>query len=634
MLFDTRRRNRAGTEIDADPGSTQNGWSTWYGVGRRTRFKTTLSMKMRAIANRTRLLLSLSLLSIGCQREAVTTAEPADLILKNGAVCTMDAQRSWQTAVVVSRGRIQYVGSDAGALPFQGPKTKVLDLEGNMVLPGLHDAHVHLADGGLAPLLCSLVGLKTEQQSLAAVAAYAKAHPELEWIVGGGWELTWFAPGRPNRAALDRVVRDRPVLLYGGDGHSAWANTKALREARITKVTPDPEGGRIERDSTGEPTGLVWESAVNLLVDKAPPTSRELYAEGLRQGLKRANSLGLTSVFEANATPGVLQAYRDLDVSNELTVRVVAALETKPLEGVSQVSSLVAERNRAAGRRLRPTAAKIFVDGVIEGHTAALLQPYVGTDDLGLLNFAPSALNQLVTALAKEGFPVHFHAIGDRAVQSALDSIEASQATATPDLRHNVAHLELIRPQDLPRFRQLAAVANFQPRWAYQDEDVRELTEPAVGPERSQRLYPIGSVLRTGARLAAGSDWPVSSLDPLEGIQVAVTRRALDAGPGEPWLPNEIISLMDVLAAYTIDGAYALHQERETGSVDVGKLADLVVLDRNLFQQSPDSLSRARVLRTFVEGEEVYTAPGLVAGEGSVHGPVPPADSLPAGGGA
>src|SRR5262245_13425479 len=336
-----------------------------------------------------------------------------------------------------------------------------------------------------------------------------------------------------------------------------------------------------------------------------------LYAEGRRQGLKRANSLGLTSVFEANATPGVLQAYQDRDSSNELTSLVVAALETKPLEGVSQVSNLVAKRSLAAGRRLRPTAAKIFVDGIIEGRTAALLQPYVGTDDRGLLNFPPSKLNQLVTALAKEGFQVHFHAIGDRAVQAALDSVEASQATALPDLRHNVAHLELVRPEDLPRFHRLAVVANFQPRWAYEDEDIRELTQPLVGPERSERLYPIGSVLRTGARIAAGSDWPVSSLDPLEGIQVAVTRRALDAGPGAPWLPNETISLMDVVAAYTINGAYALHQEKETGSVEVGKLADLVVLDRNLFQESPDSLSRARVLRTFVEGEEVYTAPGL-----------------------
>jgi predicted amidohydrolase YtcJ len=588
---------------------------------------------MRAIANRTLLVLALCLLWIGCQRAAVTprTAEPTDLILTNAAVCTMDAQRSWGTAVAVSRGRIRYVGTDAGARSLQGPETRVLDLEGAMVLPGLHDAHVHLADGGLAPLLCSLVGLKTEQRSLAAVAAYAKAHPELEWIVGGGWELTWFGRGGPTRAALDRVVPDRPVLLYGGDGHSAWANTKALREAGITGMTPDPAGGRIERDATGEPTGLVWESAVDLLVEKAPPTSRELYAEGLRQGLKRANALGITSVFEANATPGVLQAYQDLDASNGLTARVVAALETKPLEGVSQVSKLVAKRSVAAGRRLRPTAAKIFVDGVIEGRTAALLEPYVGTEDRGLLNFPPSTLNQLVTTVTEQGFQVHFHAIGDRAVQSALDSIEASQATATPDLRHNVAHLELIRPEDLPRFHRLAVVANFQPRWAYEDEDVRELTEPAIGPERSRRLYPIGSVLRTGARVAAGSDWPVSSLDPLEGIQVAVTRRALDAGPGAPWLPNETISLMDVLAAYTINGAYALHQENETGSVEVGKLADLVVLDRNLFHESPDALSRARVLRTFVEGQEVYTAPGPAESR-RARDAGPAANSLHAGG--
>jgi len=533
------------------------------------------------------------------------TSQTADLILKNGAVFTMDANRSQVTAVAVKDGKIVFVGGDTGAEALRGSSTRVVDLQGQMVLPGLHDSHVHLTEGGLALLQCDLTGLTTVQQVLDKVASYAAEHPALAWIVGGGWALTLFPPEGPTHQRLDAVVPDRPVLLYGDDGHSAWLNAEALRLSGITKDTADPPNGRIERDAAGEPTGTLRESALDLPIAAAPPISRQEYADGLRVGLRLAAELGITSIFEANATPGVLQSYQDLDAGGELTLRVLAALATKPLEGPEQVAALIQARERAHGRRLRANAAKIFVDGVIEAQTAGLLEPYVGSSDSGSLNFTPQALNALVQALDDAGFTVHFHAIGDRAVRVALDSVEALGGT---DLRPSIAHVELTDPADLPRIAQLGGVANIQPRWAIEDEDIKELTEPVIGPERAKRLYTFGSMRDAGALLAGGSDWPVSGLSPLEGIQVAITRRALNAGPGEAWLPEQLLTLQEALEAYTINGAYALLQEDVTGSLEVGKLADMVVLERNLFEVPPSQISQVRVLRTFVEGEEVGRA--------------------------
>jgi hypothetical protein len=538
----------------------------------------------------------------------------ADLVLRNGAVYTMDASRTWASAVAVSNGRIVYIGADAGAAAWTGPRTTVVDLEGRMVMPSFEDSHVHPVEGGIELGRCVLNDFTTPQQILDAVTQYATKNPTKPWVLGAGWQLPVFPNANPSKALLDAIVPDRPVYLAAADGHSAWVNSKALQLAGVTKATADPPNGRIERDAaTGEPSGTLREAATDLVAGKIPPTTPEDYVEGLRRALAMANRFGITTLMEANASEEILKAYAELDRRGELTARVVAAMATDPGRGVAQIPALVAMRSKYESRHLRATAVKLFADGVIESHTAALLEPYLGTDgDRGKPNFEPEALDRLVVALDREGFQVHVHAIGDRAIRMALDAFErARAANGVRDSRHHIAHLELIDPQDLPRFRRLGVIANFQPLWAYPDTYITDLTVPVLGPERSRWLYPIGSVAKTGAVVVCGSDWSVSSMNPLEAIQVAVTRRdpALAAGPA--WIPEEVVDLPAVLAGYTINGAYVNFQERETGSIEVGKAADLIVLDHNLFDVPPSEIHRTKVLLTLLEGKEVYRDPGF-----------------------
>jgi predicted amidohydrolase YtcJ len=539
---------------------------------------------------------------------------PADLVLRNGAVYTVDAVRSWAEAVAVSKGRIVYVGADAGVRQFVGPRTAVVDLQGKMVLPGFHDSHVHPVSGGIELAECNLNELETPEQVLDAVARCAREHPSDPWVRGGGWQLPIFPGGNPRKELLDKVVPDRPVYLTAADGHSAWVNTRALELAGVTAKTPDPPSGRVERDpATGQPSGTLRESAMDLVSRHLPAYGPERYLDGARRGLKLANSFGITSLQEASAGEDSLRAYAELDRRGELTARVVAALYADPREGAAQVGRLAELRARYRGRRFRATSAKIFADGVIEGHTAALLEPYLDrSGDAGKPNFEPEALDALVAALDREKFQVHVHAIGDRAVRMTLDAFErARAANGARDSRHHMAHLQLIDPRDVPRFRRLGVVATFQPLWAFADTYITQLTEPVLGPERSRWLYPIGSVARTGAVVAGGSDWSVSSMNPLEAIQVAITRRDPRKTEGPAWLPEELVDLPAMIAAYTINGAYVNFEEAETGSIETGKAADLVVLDRNLFEVPAAEIGKVKVLLALLEGEAVYHDPAF-----------------------
>jgi len=533
---------------------------------------------------------------------------PADLFFLHGAVLTMDAARSWATSVAVRGGRIVYVGTDTGASSFRGPTTRVVDLEGRMLLPGFHDSHVHPVSGGMQLAECDLTSLKTKDEVFAAIRRYAAAHPQDPWIIGNGWAQPMFPGGSPTRQELDRIVADRPAFMATADAHSAWVNTKALEIAGVTRDTKDPRNGRIERDASGEASGTLHESATSLVSDLLPKPTAEQHREGLARGLEIANRHGITSVIEADAGERILEAYGDFERRGKLTARVVASLAVDVARGPEQVAELEARRTRYTRGRLHATAAKIFADGVVESETAALLEPYLDRPGWsGEPKLSPEAFDRLAVALDRAGFQIHVHAIGDRAIRMTLDALEAARKANGPrDARPLIAHLELIDPHDIPRFRKLGVLPDFQPLWAYEDSYMRDLNLPQLGPERSRWIYPIASVVRTGAVVVAGSDWNVSTIDPLEAIQVAVTRRDPDDPSSKTFVPEERVDLPTILAAYTINGAYASRQEKETGSIEVGKAADLVVLDRNLFDIPSEEIHETKVLWTLLDGAEVY----------------------------
>jgi hypothetical protein len=559
-------------------------------------------------------LLSVTLLAVAaCAVERRPPRPMADLVLRGADIYRVAPVRTWASALAVRDGRLVYVGSDGGAAAYIGPGTRVLDLPGRMVLPGFHDNHVHPIGGGLELGECNLYDVKTPEEAERVIREYVAAHPGTDWIRGNGWQLPLFPAGNPRKEMLDRLIPDRPAFFWAADGHSAWANSRALAAAGVTREARDPVGGRIERDATGEPSGTLRETAADLVDAILPPyTSEQMVAAG-KLALAEANKFGITTLSEARAEPGYLQAYAELDRQGELTAEVVAAMESDPGTPAQEVQRLMALKARYEGPHLQIGTVKIFADGVIESGTAALLAPYLNRgSDRGTPNYRPDSLNALVTALDRAGFQVHVHAIGDRAIRETLDAFEyAEQENGQHDARHIIAHLELIDPADIPRFRSLGVVASFQAFWAQRDDYIADLTEPVLGPVRSRWLYPIASVMNSGAVVVGGSDWSVSSLNPLDAIEVAITRRSPDSLPGPAWIPEERVDLERMVAAYTINGAWANHQERDRGSLEVGKFADFVVLDRNLFTMPVNQIHSAKVLQTYFEGNLVYGAPSL-----------------------
>jgi predicted amidohydrolase YtcJ len=548
----------------------------------------------------------------------MTTAE-ADLLIVGAPVYTADPARPWADAVAVRAGRVAAAGPERDLAELRGRSTRVLRLDGGLVLPGFQDAHVHTAAGGLELARCDLHGVEPEAYA-ATVARYAADHPGDPWVLGGGWAMDAFGTGGPHRSALDAVVGDRPVLLESTDGHSAWVNGRALELAGITRATPDPPRGRIERDAAGEPTGALHEAAMDLVGDLAPEPGQAEWEAAIERGQAHLHRLGITAWQDAAVEPDMLAAYRAVAERGRLTGRAVAALRWEVEAGGAQLADLVERRRTGTVGRLRASAVKIFSDGVFENRTAAMLEPYLDADgrptgNLGISMLAADELARVVTALDAEGFDVHVHAIGDRAVRDTLDAFQAAAtANGRRDARHQIAHLQFVRPDDRPRFRRLGVVANAQPFWSCLDGYMRELTLPFLHPERAGWQYPWASLRRAGAVLAFGSDWTVSTANPLEEIEVAVRRVAPGHPDGEPLQPDERIDLPAALDAFTSGSAYALRLEAETGSVTPGKLADLAILDRDPFDPAAGPIAAARVLATLVEGEPVHADPSLDLG--------------------
>jgi predicted amidohydrolase YtcJ len=517
--------------------------------------------------------------------------------------------------VVVVDGRIVAVGE----LDIPTGAT-VVDVAGGLLTPGFVDAHVHVVQGGLERTRCDLSEGHTREDYLATIKEYAGANPDLPWILGGGWAMAAFPGGTPTANDLDSVVPDRPVFLPNRDHHGAWVNTRTLELAGITRETPDPPHGRFERDPGGHPTGTLHEEAMSTVTRFVPGTTAEDYYRALLTGQAYLHSLGVTGWQDA-----IVGAYAGMDdpgptylraaERGELTGHVIGALWWDRDRGEEQIPSLLERRAQYTHGRFRATSVKVMQDGVAENGTAALIAPYLdrcghATGNSGHSFIAPRDLRKYVGRLHAEGFQVHVHAIGDRGVREALDAFEGLDQHDGHRGRHHIAHLQFVHPDDVRRFAELGVAANMQSLWACLDDQMTELTLPFVGEERARWQYPFGDLHRTGARLVAGSDWPVSTPNPLEAIHVAVNRWALgEDGPAgsEPFLPEQALGLETAFAAYTSGSAW-VNSRDDAGRILPGLAGDLVVLDRDPFTGDPDEIGAARVVSTWVDGVAVFEA--------------------------
>jgi len=548
----------------------------------------------------------------------------ADLVFTGGTV-RVSGRRTTE-AMAIGGNRIAATGSAAEIAELIGPRTEVVDLGGRAVLPGFVDAHVHPTHGGMSLIRCDLRGAGSAAEAVERVARYAREHPDQQWITGGGWELSWFAGGVPHRSLLDAVVPDRPVYLPNRDAHGAWVNSRALELSGVHTGTPDPDDGRIERDPDGSPQGTLHEGATRLVANRMPAPTFDDRVAALLAGQAYLHSMGVTGWQDAIVGDYLgwldpLDVYLAAAESGRLTGRVVGALWWDRNRGGEQIDDLLARRERAGGPagtgRFRATSVKIMQDGIAENFTAGMVAPYLDVDGhgggTGLSYVDPAALREYASTLDAAGFQLHFHAIGDRAIRESLDAIAACRDTnGHTDTRPHIAHLQVIQPADVPRFGTLGAVATMQALWAYHEPQMDELTIPFLGPERTEWQYPFGSLQATGAQLAAGSDWPVTTANPFHALQVAVTRLpppGEGSGAEEPFLPVQRLDLATAFDAYTIGSAYVNRAEQETGSIEAGKLADLVVVDRDPFAGSDSEIGSVRVLATYVDGAPVFTDP-------------------------
>ena len=546
--------------------------------------------------------------------------EAADVLLLRGRVWTGGANATWAEAVAVRGGRIVAVGTTAEVETLRGPRTEVIHLGGRLVLPGFVDAHVHLLDGSKSLERVSLADLPDVPQVQARIKDWARAHAQQPWVLGGGWAYGSFPGGLPTRQQLDAVVADRPALLESYDVHTGWANSRALALAGINKSTPDPAGGVIVRDpKTGEPTGVFKEKpAVDLVKLKVPePGPAERY-QALQKGLRLLNSMGITSVQDAGLLSPAGEVEADLAMldrarrEGKLSVRVAAAVHMEP----AKVEATIALAKRLSARYrdgwLRVLGVKLFVDGVIEAKTAAMLEPYAGDTNAGTPNWSAPALNEAVTAADREGLQAWLHAIGDRGVRMALDAHEAAlRANGRLDRRGRIEHLETIEPHDYARFKPLGIIASMQPLHANPDQNALSAWAGNVGEERASRAWSWAAFEKAGARLAFGSDWPVVTPSVLRGLYCAVTRKTKDGIPAGGWLPQHAIPLESALRHYTIDAAFASFEEGEKGSLEVGKRADLVVLSDDVFKAPPEVLLKTKILLTLAEGKPVFRDPNF-----------------------
>ena len=540
-------------------------------------------------------------------------AETADTIITNARVYTVNPQQKWAEAIAVRADKIIFVGDAKSAESYKGPSTKVIDAKGKLVLPGFTDCHVHFMSGSLGLTQVDLTGANTIEEIQKRVKDYAAAHPTLPWVTGMGWQYPTFgATALPNKKILDDVLADRPVYLVAYDGHSSWANSKALAMAGIDRNTPDPPNGKIVRDANGEATGALKEAAGDLVERLMPKPTREERLTALRKGLHEANRLGVVRVHSAGGDFEYLDLYDELRKNGELTVRQYIAYFLDPPELKPEaIEKIEQARKKYNDEWISGGAVKTMLDGVVEAHTAAMLGTYADdTSQSGKLFWDPDKYKQAIAELDKRGLQIFTHAIGDRAVRTALDAYENAQKTNhSTDDRPRIEHIETITAEDIPRFGKLGVIASFQPLHTDPNEDTLKVWAVAAGPDRVSRAWPWRSVESTGGKLAFGSDWPVVTISPWPGVQNALTRQTAEGEPAGGWVPKERINIEDAVRGYTLGAAFAGRREKTEGSLETGKLADLIILSKDLFTIEPPDILNEEVLVTMVGGKVVYESP-------------------------
>lgn len=560
----------------------------------------------------------------------------AEVLFENGSVFTAGMERSRPGSVLVRDGVIVAVG-EAGEVRSRagggGRAVTRVDVGGGLVVPGFQDAHVHPLPAGIEMRQCDLSEASSAAHAVELVGAYAAAHPvaasrgasvggsggdgssdAAAWILGGGWTMDHFTGGAPTREALDAVTGGRPAVLLSRDHHSAWANSTALALAGITASTPDPADGRLERAADGTPSGTLHEGAMALLDGVKPVPDAALARAGLLAAQTHLLSLGITGWQDALVGEGLgfvdaFPVYRSALEAGELRARVTAALWWERSEDASQIDRLAARRDEAEALG-QPSlfvadTVKMMLDGIVENQTASIHGHYgVHPPSSGIDFIDPAELGGYVAALDARGLSVHFHALGDRAVTQALDALQGLGAGGgrASARRHQLAHLQLVDPADIDRFAAVGAIANLQAFWARTDEQLRDLCLPILPPDALSRTYPFGRLARAGAALAFGSDWPVSTADPLAAIHVAVNRTGFDAAPEPLGGTVDALDLATALTGYTAGSAHANGRGATTGRLAPGYLADLAIVDRDLFALPPDALADARVTATYLAG--------------------------------
>ncbi len=538
---------------------------------------------------------------------------PADSVVIRAKIYTVNSKEPWAQAMAFREGKIIAVGSDNSIAAYQGSSTKIIDAKGHMVLPGFIDAHVHVMAGAAQLEQVSLNDAKTIGDFQKLIKDYAAAHPESKWIQGMGWYYSIFGKnGLPDRRFVDEVVPDRPVYLLAYDGHSSLANSKALQVAGITRKTPDPPSGIIVRDpATGEPTGVLKEAAGQLVAKAIPQPTHEEERDRLTKAVNYASSLGCTRLISAGADAERVQLFDEIRQRGDLATRLSIARFVNAPVTADVIKILEENRKKYSDDWIDLSTVKFLLDGVIEARTAAMLEPYENDPlNRGLLYFEPDKYNESVLHLDRLGFTISTHAIGDRAIRLALDAYEAAnRATGHKDARNRVEHIEVPSSQDIPRFGKLGVIASMQPLHATPNDNILNVWAKSVGPQRAQRAWPWNDILAGGANMCFGSDWPVVTLNPWPAVQILLTRETPEGTPPGGWLPEQQLTLEQAIQGYTLGGAIAAKREKAEGSIEVGKLADVIIISQNLFKIAPNQIGKTKVMMTIVGGEVVYQDP-------------------------